>query len=257
MLFELLRRRSAKGDPMKKIVSGMTGRGVAPGLVVALAAAVAAMSAVTPASVAAPRVGRSAHLVPSRLKVFAGYADSYHVRTGSGHPATWQRSRGVIFKGCNYFTPSRCPSGVNRPHRYDAGAIRLDNRTSHAITVTKARVVIGSCTFRPWPGLHVRVGAGKKLILTETGGTPGKAPCHTTDSRDNFDTSETHFNPNTKCTKNDGKIPVFHVTVNRMALTYRDTGQILNTGGKDPGAKGCGFLNEMHRWGPMTRLPSG
>ena len=62
---------------------------------------------------------------------------------------------------------------------------------------------------------------GKKLILTQTGGKP---PCHTTTSSDNFDASETN-NSKTKCTKNDRKIPVFHVTVDGRPLSYRVPGR--------------------------------
>lgn len=190
----------------------------------------------------------AAGAVPPRgLKVFVGYVDNYHSHTGRSHPRPWQHWRKVIFKGCNYFHPDRCPNHANR---YDAGALRLDNNSRHLMVVTNARVRIGHCTFRPWPGLHATVPPGKDLILTETGGTP-PGPCHTTDSKDNFDTSETHYAKATKCTKNDGKIPVFRVRVGRRALTYRDTGQILNTGGLDPGDKACGSQSETHQWVPI------
>jgi hypothetical protein len=87
--------------------------------------------------------------------VYAGYADSFRKGRPKA-PSPWRGSPNVVFKGCNYFSPSRCPTGV---HRYDAGAFRLDNRTSQAMTVTKASVTIGSCTFKPWPGLDVTVPA--------------------------------------------------------------------------------------------------
>lgn len=67
---------------------------------------------------------------------------------------------------------------------------------------------------------------------------------------ENFDTSDTNTTSD-KC-ENDGKIPVFHVTVDGHALAYRDTDQILNTGGKDPGAKACGSHNETHAWAPTS-----
>jgi hypothetical protein len=86
------------------------------------------------------------------------------------------------------------------------------------------------------------------LILTQTGGKP---PCHTTGGAYNFDASETNKS-STECTTNDGKIPVFHVTVDGQALTYRDTSQILNTGGKNPGAKVCGAHNETHSWATIS-----
>ena len=86
---------------------------------------------VAAAAVAAP---------PRGLKVFVGYTDSFHPRTGRTHPSLWRGSPKVVFRGCNYFSPSRCPK---RRHRYDAGALRLDNNTAHAMTVTNASVTIG------------------------------------------------------------------------------------------------------------------
>jgi Prenyltransferase and squalene oxidase repeat len=172
------------------------------------------------------------------VKGYAGYADSY--RRGSHFPSPWRGDKRVIFEGCNYFHPSRCRKS------YDSGAIRLVNTGSRPVTVSKASVTIGSCTFRPWPGLNVKLPGGHQLILTQTG---GKAPCHTNgpSSRLNFDTSQTSHS----CTKNDGLIPVVHLSVSGAALTYRDTKQILNTGGKDPGAPKCGGHNEGHDWGSL------
>jgi hypothetical protein len=179
-------------------------------------------------------------------KVFAGYADSF--RVGHSHPSPWKSSPNVIFEGCNYFHPDACPKFPSGRDRYDAGALRLDNNSTHSMTVTKASVTVGSCTFKPWPGLDATVPGGKKLILTQTGGKP---PCHTTGGAYNFDASETNKS-STECTTNDGKIPVFHVTVDGQALTYRDTSQILNTGGKNPGAKVCGAHNETHSWATIS-----
>jgi hypothetical protein len=180
---------------------------------------------------------------PSKIvKAYAGYADSF--RPGTRAPSPWQGGKNVIFEGCNYFHPTRCTAGGGV--KYDAGAIRLVNTGSRVLTVSKASVTIGSCTFRPWPGLNVKVPGGHQLILTQTGGMP---PCRTNGSKSslNFDTSETNKS-STKCTKNDGKIPVVHVTVGGQALTYRDTKQVLNTGGKDPGALRCGSHSETHNW---------
>ena len=176
---------------------------------------------------------------PSKIvKAYAGYADGS--RPGTHAPSPWQGGKNVIFEGCNYFHPSRCGKS------YDAGAIRLVNPGSRAATVSKASVKIGSCTFHPWPGLNVKVPGGHELILAETG---GKAPCGTggPHSMDNFDTSETSHS----CTKNDGLIPVVHLTVSGTALTYRDTKQVLNTGGVDRGAPKCGGHSEAHDWAPI------
>jgi len=179
---------------------------------------------------------------PTGLKVFAGYIDTFHPRKGLKHPVPWRHNPTVMFKGCNYFHPSRCPKRM----RYDAGALRLDNNTTAPMLVTHASVRIAACTFRPWPKLHVTVPVGKKLILTETGGKP---PCHTANPRnkDNFDTSETNRS-STRCTVSDREIPAFNVTVNGQPLTYRDVHRVLNKQGKDPGYIKCGSHGETHRW---------
>jgi hypothetical protein len=178
-----------------------------------------------------------------RLKVFAGYADGFR-RGKVSAPLPW-KGRGVIFEGCNYFHPDRCPTTKSGADIYDAGAIRIDNKTGAALKVTKARVVIGSCTFKPWPGLNVTVPAGKQLILTQTGGKPR---CHTTNDKLNFDTSETHHS----CTRGH-LIPAVHLTINGKKESFSDRSRILNTGGRDLGANACGKHKETHGWAKLTR----
>ncbi len=178
--------------------------------------------------------------------VYAGYADG--LRKGKvDAPSPWKGSPGVIFKGCNYFHPDRCPKSKRGADRYDAGAIRIDNTTGATVTVTNAGVVIGSCTFHPWPALKVTLPAGKQLILTQTGGTP---PCHLHERKLNFDTSDTAKHAH-RCT-NDHLIPVLHVSIDGAAESLYDRSRILNTGGVDPGAQACGHHNEAHPWGKIT-----
>jgi hypothetical protein len=178
--------------------------------------------------------------------VDAGYADGS--RKGRSTPLPWKGSAGVIFKGCNYFHPDRCPQTSTGKDRYDSGAVRIVNSTTAAMTITNATVVVpgtGGCTFHPWPGLHVTVPAGKQLILTQTGGTTS---CPTNNGKYNFDGSET----NRRCT-NDNDLPFLQVTVNGTRLIFEDFNQVLNTGGFDRGAKRCGQHNETHAWVPMPR----
>ena len=178
--------------------------------------------------------------------VYAGYADGLRKRTVDA-PSPWEGSLGVIFKGCNFFHPDRCPTSKRGADRYDAGAIRIDNTTGATLTITKASVVIGSCTLDPWPVLKVTLPAGKQLILTQTGGTP---PCHLHERKLNFDTSDTARHEH-RCT-NDHLIPVLHVSIDGAAESFYDRSRILNTGGADPGAQACGHHNEAHPWGKMT-----
>jgi hypothetical protein len=170
--------------------------------------------------------------------VFAGYASGIQTDPSS-HPSPWQGAAGVDFVGCNYFTPGLCPQDGKV---YDAGALMLANESNRAVTVTDASVTIGKCTLEPWLGLQVIVNPGKKLILTQTGGA---MPCGLrAGPDDNFDTSDL-----TEACINNGLIPEFHVTVNGTGLTYRDTRQILNTGG---GNGPCHRGQEMHAWEPMS-----
>ena len=83
----------------------------------------------------------------------------------------------------------------------------------------------------------------EQVILTQTG---GKAPCGTARSSFNFDSSDTAHG----CT-NDGLTPQVHVTINSETITYFDTSQTLNTGGKDIGKKACGHHNETSGWTQM------
>ena len=179
---------------------------------------------------------------PSKsVKVYGGYTDN--LRPGKDAPSPWRGGKNVIFMGCNYFHPSRCDKTQKGVVRYDGAAIRVVNTGSRTLTVSHASVKVGSCTFKPWPRLNVKVPGGHQLILTQTGGKP---PCHTlaSTSRENFDVSET----SKSCTKDDGLIPIVHLTVSGTAITYRDTKQVMNTGGVNPGMKACGRKNETRDW---------
>ncbi len=198
--------------------------------------------------------------IPS-YQAFVGYADTFRPPAGStGTPSPWQGSPNVTFIGCNpsFLHPGgdQCPQTGNFgvfPNRdyVDGGAIRFDNPTGAApLTVSNMTVQINgplnspTCTFNPWPGLNVTVSPGQTLILSETGVTT-KSAC--TPNGENFDTSEVN---QTTCA-NDGYIPVITVTLNGTVTTFRDTNQILNTGGFDHGD--CGLAqNEEHAWSSIS-----
>ncbi len=173
--------------------------------------------------------------------VYVGYADSY--RSGEiSNPSPWKGSPGVTFKGCNYFHPDRCPGGKSgHSDRYDSGAVRIDNTTGTTMSITKVTVVIGSCTFNPWPKLNVSLPTGRTLVLTQTGGKP---PCGHTHGSYNFDTSDT----TDSCGPDDQITPRVNITISGLTITYYDSSQILNTGGVDPGFRACGHNNESHNW---------
>lgn len=175
--------------------------------------------------------------------VYVGYA--YNVGGFRfNHPSPWKRGQGVIFEGCNYFQPDRCPVSKSGADRYDSGAIRVVNPSQASMTVTNVSVTVGSCTFSPWPNLNVTVPAGEQLILAQT---EGPRPC-TNRGKYNFDTSET----TKSCTVNDGLIPVVDMTINGEVFTFADNSQTLNDGGVDPGGIACGALNETRNWKPAS-----
>lgn len=187
----------------------------------------------------------------SPVDVFTAYVDGY--RPGLATPDPWEGSPNSVFEGCNYFSPDACPQ-FDGNDIYDGGAIRIENPSTTAVTVTDASVAIGepppeaACVYRPWPGLHVVVAPGHSLILTQTGG-PSPCPNDGVVGDYNFDTSESNHSL-TPCT-NDGEIPTIHLTTSAGDFTFHDVSQILNTGGEDPGNALCGSRNESHdTWEP-------
>ncbi|MDQ1420960.1 MAG: hypothetical protein QOJ52_2922 [Acidimicrobiaceae bacterium] len=177
--------------------------------------------------------------------VFVGYADD--LRSGpSQSPSPWAGAVGVMFEGT--------ASGN------DAGAIRVANATAVTETVDFVNLEIGGCTFDLWSH-NVALPAGGQLILTQTlpgagdGCTPG-----TITGPSNMDTSDIgpggaawagHCNQS-------WVIPQVTVSVNGIATTYADSGQVLNTNGVD--AASCdrpGFPagNETTQWVSIGEPP--
>jgi RHS repeat-associated protein len=151
------------------------------------------------------------------LSVYVGYADGLRPG-GSIFPFPWQGSPNVIFEG------NGC---------CDNGAIRFDNSGSVPINFDQVTVDIGPFHYDIWPR-NVSLAPGQILILSGTGG-------------DNFDTSDTPIT----CSPT-GYIPAIHVTSGGTTTTFKDSTQILNTGGIDQAV--CGGGNESHAW---TRIGGG
>ncbi len=152
----------------------------------------------------------------SPLSVFVGYADGLRP-AGNIFPFPWEGSPGVNFIG--QLGPG-----------YDSGALRFDNSGETPISLEDVSVDIGSAHTDLW-GNHIEVAPHGITILTQTEGN-------------NFDTSdEPTIVP---CNETpDGLVPQIHVTSAGKTTTYQDTGQVLNTGGIDPGD--CNE-NESHAW---------
>ena len=187
-----------------------------------------ALSAVTPVAAS------------SNIGVWVGYGDSVRADP-TNFPTPWVGSPNTIFDGCA--PVSAC--------EYDAGAIRIVNNSGSTVRVNAIAVHIDTCTYTGWPAANLAPGAN--LIVTQLG-TGAGAGC-TGPTPTGFDTSDIGRGGSSgvgNCT-NNGLIPVVDVTIDNHTTAYSDTGQVLNSGGVDPG--GCpGLANESSQW---TRIGTG
>jgi hypothetical protein len=146
------------------------------------------------------------------IAVFVGYYDDEHANPTLPNP--WNGSPNVTF------------FGGTTDGFYDAGAIRIVNLSSHPEVIDPGFYVNGfanGASFQLWDSFlsgGFILGPGHTLILTQTGG------------RD-FDTSDQPIIANPA--DRTANVPVAHFTVNGRLVAYVDQGQVLNTGGFDPG----------------------
>jgi hypothetical protein len=158
---------------------------------------------------------------PPSVAVYTGYADTIHPASQTpALPSPWNGSPEVSFEG----------TGPD----FDAGAIRIENRSDRTVTVDRVTVDIGTQHLDIWrPG--IRVPAHHSLILTQTRIT-NRDP-YTTD----FDTSEANM-PNCQIS---AEVPVVHVSIDGKVRVYKDVDRVLTSGGHD--ANSCGGA-ENHPW---------
>ncbi len=175
------------------------------------------------------------------VSVFFGYADSDHPKPGN-FPAPWSGAAGVIFNGCL----NACV--------FDAGAVRIVNNSAVAMTVNSVTVRYGTCTYDLW--MHDRaLPTGQQLIDTQTVSGPAKG-CTGTNSSPRFVINDGHMDGSDigprgkdwtyKCVQSKIiPVVVLVATVNGTKSTsiFKDTGQVLNSGGKD-----CRGKNESRQW---------
>jgi RHS repeat-associated protein/uncharacterized repeat protein (TIGR01451 family) len=167
----------------------------------------------------------------SPLSIYVGYADGLRP-AGSIFPFPWAGSPNVTFQGCQL------------PCQFDGGTIRIDNSGTSPAQIDSVTVDIPVATgvtdcpgithFDIWPH-NQTIPAGQTLILAaEAPGTTcaGAAP---------FDTSDTSF----YCGPDTGVIPVVNLTSGGVTTSFKDTAQVLNTGGRDQAD--CGG-NESISW---------
>lgn len=171
------------------------------------------------------------------ISVFVGYADSD--RAGGEFPNPWIGAPGVAFDGCS--PQSACT--------FDGGAIRIRNDNTTSVLVDGISVHIGTCLYT-WSGTRypVSLAAGAALIATQRASGVG-AGCTGPDPS-TFDSSDI---PSPGICTNDGIVPVVDVTVDGATTSYSDTGQVLNTGGIDPGS--CSNGDESTQWTKVGSKP--
>ena len=169
---------------------------------------------------------RSEHATASQapsvggLSVFVGYAEDKEINTPdpASFPVPWAGAANTVFLGGTVPGQAACGSLTVC---YDAGAIRLDNPSSSAITVDSVSVddhssVVGGKVFNNLWGSFT-VFAGQSIILTEN-------PPANNATYDNFDTSSY---PNNNCTPVTVP-PTVAITVKGAATTLADSTHVLD-----------------------------
>ena len=202
--------------------------GPLPWLALALGATLIGVMALTPAD---------ASTAP-RLRVYVGYMDTHTAATSRRQPRPWP------YRKPRHFVGSPCPHYKTSIRCWDASAVRLDNHGTRPLRV-HVTVFIGQHVYDLW-GRRL-LPAGERLVLTETGPRNSQ----------NFDGSD--FAPNdydggyrASC-KNSGAVPRVRVRIGRTTRVYRDSEQVLNTGGVDAGHCTHGHYvaarrDESHPW---------
>ncbi len=149
------------------------------------------------------------------LRVFVGYADTLRAKSAR-FPSPWAPAVTVYGNTC-------------AKHHCDNGAIRLVNKGSGPLRLKSVVVKLSTCTFDSWPH-NLKIAPGKQIILSNEG-HHGAHGC----PNGGFDTSD--VGPNGRRWNGDchqsGVIPRVAITTASGTKLYRDTGQVLNTGGID------------------------
>lgn len=174
------------------------------------------------------------------VQVYLGYADT--LRANPDHfPTPWSGSSGVIFSGCT----GSCT--------FDGGAVRIVNDTTLPETVDSITVTLGTCTWDMWQK-NVVLQPNQQYIIAQTA-SGASSGCDNTSGL--FDTSDVGPNGASwsgNCNQS-GVIPVVNTTIDGVANTFTDSGQVLNTGGVDLASCPAGS-NESQQWSLVgTRCP--
>ncbi len=197
---------------------------------------------VTPAVVSMTTHAAGAAKSAGGLSVFVAYAEDKEFKAPdpATFPVPWAGAPNTIFLGGTVPGQTACGTLTNC---YDAGAIRLDNNGSTAVTVGGVSVddhslIPGGKVFNNLWGSFT-VPPGKSVILTEN--PPGNNPPY-----DNFDTSSY---PNGNCTPL-AVAPTVTLTIAGVPTTLTDSTHVLDSGGIDTGSCPPAH-NESLQWRPI------
>jgi hypothetical protein len=133
----------------------------------------------------------------------------------------------------------------------DNGTIRLVNNGKDAVTVKSVVVKFSTCTFNSWPH-NLKIRPGKQIVLSNEG-SRGMKGC--SKHVNGFDGSE--IGPhgkywNGKCTQSH-VIPQVIITTGAGKSKFRDTAQVLNSGGIDRAKCSKTKRNESTQWSLIGR----
>jgi RHS repeat-associated protein len=164
------------------------------------------------------------------LNVYVGYVQNNQGGPAGFTPTPWNGSPNVNFVGVD---PGP-PTGM------DAGAVRIENTSSTALTLTDVSVTIGSTVFDLW-GSAITVPANGSAVLTQT-------------ATGNFDTSDVNNTATTNACTQSGQFPAIKITTSGISYTFLDNNQVLNTGGID--RANCTGRGESQQWEEVSGGPS-
>ena len=184
---------------------------------------------------------------PPGVSVWVGYADNLRANP-SAFPSPWDTGANVIFQGCHPL--SSCT--------FDGGAVRVVNNTASPVNISDVALSVSSCVFQLWPGATLQ--PGQELIVTQTAsgagdGCPGPSPITGTSTMDTSDIGPGGAAWTNHCSDDQVK-PTVSMNVDGVASTFKDSPEVLNTGGLDVATCPNG-TNESTQWSLIgTDCPS-
>ena len=150
------------------------------------------------------------------VQVYVAYADN--------------RTAATFFPNPWYYTPNLYFLGTHGP-AFDTGAIMIVNDGTTAVVLSRGASVDGlnnGNVYKVWDGLipaaGLTIAPGGRVALLQT----SVCTVANVSTCSNFNTGAS-----TTGTTPTNNIPVIHLTLNGVAQSFSDTGQILNTGGVD------------------------